>query len=151
MPDQPRLRAALGERHLQRIADELGAHVIGHAPAHDPAAVEVLDADEVEPALPGSEVGDVGDPDPVGRLGGEGAIDEVLADPNAGDADRGAPAPAPDQTRDVGLAHQALHAQPATVPRPLAGAIQAYPVLLGVLSHRVALSWSRLRSVCSPD
>jgi hypothetical protein len=79
--DQPRLRAALGERHLQRICDELGAHVIGHAPADDPAAEEVLDGDRVQPPLSGAQVGDVGDPDPVGRHGGERAIDEVNRTP----------------------------------------------------------------------
>jgi hypothetical protein len=29
VPDQPWRGAALGERHLQRVSDELGAHVIG--------------------------------------------------------------------------------------------------------------------------
>src|SRR3954451_23052894 len=38
VPDQPRLWPALRERHPQRVGDELGAHVIGHAPADDPAA-----------------------------------------------------------------------------------------------------------------
>jgi hypothetical protein len=66
VPDQPGCRPALGERHLQSIGDELGAHVIGHRPAHDPARVEVLDAD--------SEVGDVGDPAAVRGAGGEVAV-----------------------------------------------------------------------------
>ena len=54
MPDQPGLGPALRERHLQRVGDELGAHVIGHRPADDPAAVDVLHGDEVQPALPAS-------------------------------------------------------------------------------------------------
>jgi hypothetical protein len=33
MPDQPWRGAAVGERHLQRVGDQLGAHVIGHRPA----------------------------------------------------------------------------------------------------------------------
>jgi hypothetical protein len=110
MADQPGCRSAVRERHLQRVGDELGAHVVGHAPADDPAAVEVLDGDQVQPALPRSEVGDVGDPDPVGRRRGEVAVDEVLADANPGDPDRGAPALAADHPADGGLAHQALHA-----------------------------------------
>ena len=36
VPDQPGRRAAVRERHLQGVVDELGAHVIGHAPADDP-------------------------------------------------------------------------------------------------------------------
>jgi hypothetical protein len=87
VPDQPGRRLALRERHLERVGDQLGAHVIGHAPADDPAR-DVLHRDQVEPALPGSEVGDVGDPEPVGRRGQEGAVDEVLADADAGHADR---------------------------------------------------------------
>jgi hypothetical protein len=53
--------------------------VIGHAPADDPTAVEVLDGDEVQPALPGSEVGDIGDPAAVRANGGELAVQEVPA------------------------------------------------------------------------
>src|SRR3954453_19031001 len=45
------------KRHFPRVGDQFGAHVIGHAPAHNPAAVDVLDGDEVQPAFPGSEVG----------------------------------------------------------------------------------------------
>jgi hypothetical protein len=56
----------VGERHLEGVGDELGAEVVGHRPADDPAAVEVLDGDEVEPSLPGAQVGDVGDPAAVG-------------------------------------------------------------------------------------
>jgi hypothetical protein len=69
-----------------------------------------LDGRQVEPALPGSEVGDVRDPEPVQALSGERAVDEVFADADPGHADRRAPAPAPDQAADLGLAHQALHA-----------------------------------------
>jgi hypothetical protein len=39
--------------------------VLGHRPADDPAAVCVLHSSEVEPALPGPQVGDVGDPQNV--------------------------------------------------------------------------------------
>jgi hypothetical protein len=34
-------RAALGERHPQRVQDEIGAHVAGELPADDHAAVDV--------------------------------------------------------------------------------------------------------------
>jgi hypothetical protein len=50
----------MGERHLERVGNELCAHVVGHRPADDAAAVEVLPGDQVEPALPGAQVGDVG-------------------------------------------------------------------------------------------
>jgi hypothetical protein len=35
VPDQSGRGPALRERHLQRVDDELGARVIGHAPADD--------------------------------------------------------------------------------------------------------------------
>jgi hypothetical protein len=79
-----RWRVPARQRHRQRVADELGAHVIGHAPADDREAVEVLHGDEVQPALPGSEVGDVGDPAAVRRARGEVTIKQVVGDPDAG-------------------------------------------------------------------
>jgi hypothetical protein len=39
---------AAGDRHLERLDDEFGAHVVGHRPAHDGAAEQVLDRGEVE-------------------------------------------------------------------------------------------------------
>jgi hypothetical protein len=45
--------------------------MIGHRPADDPAAVEVHDGSQIEPALIGLYVGDVGEPDPVRRGGRE--------------------------------------------------------------------------------
>ena len=45
-----------------------------------------------------------------GRGGEERAVDEVLADPDAGHADRRPAALAGDQPGDAGLAHQPLHA-----------------------------------------
>jgi len=110
MPDQPRRRPATRERHLQSVGDQFGAHVIGHGPAHDPAAGEVLDGDEVPPALPGSEVGDVSDPQPVRRGGQKRAVDEVLADPDAGNTDRRSAALGGPQAGDRGLTHEALDA-----------------------------------------
>ena len=110
MPDQPGLRSALRERHLQGVGHELGAHVIGDRPADDPAAEDVLDGDEIQPPLPRAQVGDVGDPEPVGRGGEERAVDEVLADPDAGHADRRAAALAGPQAAEAGLAHEPLDA-----------------------------------------
>jgi hypothetical protein len=64
-------QAGASEGRLQRVDDEFGAHVIGHGPAHDPAAVGVLDGSEVDPALPGPQVGDLSDPEHVRRRGPE--------------------------------------------------------------------------------
>jgi hypothetical protein len=45
--DQAGLGAPAGDGHLERVDDELCAHVLGHAPADDRAAVGVLDASEI--------------------------------------------------------------------------------------------------------
>jgi hypothetical protein len=44
--------AAAVKGHLERVDDELGAHVVGHRPADDPSREGVLDGGEVDPALP---------------------------------------------------------------------------------------------------
>ena len=98
------------QRHLERVDDELGAHVIGHRPADDPARVGVLDGGEVDPALPGAQVGDVGHPQHVGLGRAEVALDEVVGDADAADADRRAAALGAHQARDAGGAHEALDA-----------------------------------------
>src|SRR4051812_41961715 len=113
--NETRLRAPARDRHLQRVDDEFFAHVIGHAPAHDPAAVGVLDGGQVKPALPGPQVGHVSDPEHVRRARAELALDEVLGDADAGHADGGAAAFAADHSGDLRLAHQALHAFAADV------------------------------------
>ena len=82
----------------------------GHRPADDPAAVEVLHGDEVEPALPGAQVGDVRNPDLVWRLGAELAVDEIVRDADAGDADRGGAPLLGRDRREAGEAHQPLDA-----------------------------------------
>ena len=49
--NEPARWAAPVRGHLQRVDDQFLAHVIGHAPADNPAAVGVLDCGEVQPAF----------------------------------------------------------------------------------------------------
>jgi hypothetical protein len=56
-------RAALGERHVERVKDEVGAQVRRHRPADDATAPRVEDNGEVQEAGPGRDVRDVGDPE----------------------------------------------------------------------------------------
>ena len=58
-------RAALAERHPQRVEDEVGAHVAGELPADDLAAVGVEHEREEDEPFPAAQVGEVGDPEPV--------------------------------------------------------------------------------------
>jgi len=78
----PGVRPPARERHLQRVADELAAHVVSHPPADDPAAVEVLHRDQIQPALPGAQVGDVGDPAAVRCRRGEVTIKQLEIRPD---------------------------------------------------------------------
>lgn len=57
---------ALAEGHAQGVEDEVGAHVGGQLPADDLAGEGVEDEGEVADALPGAQVGEVADPEPVG-------------------------------------------------------------------------------------
>ena len=48
--DRPLGRAALDEGHIERVGDELGAHVVGQRPAHHPAGGQVDNGGQVGPA-----------------------------------------------------------------------------------------------------
>jgi hypothetical protein len=108
--DEPGRRPAAGDGHLERVDDELGAHVVGHAPADDPPTVSVLDGGQVQPALPGAQVGQVGDPELVGLLGPDASLDEVIGDADTGHRDRGPATLVAHKAGDPGLAHEPLHA-----------------------------------------
>ena len=75
--DEPGARAAADDRRVEGRRDELGTHVGRHRPADDPAAPGVDDRGEVAGAAPRRQLGDVGDPEPVGALRREVAVDEV--------------------------------------------------------------------------
>jgi hypothetical protein len=109
MMNRPVGRPAPPNGHLERVDHQLGTHVIGHAPADDPTAVGVLHRREIQPALPRAQVGHVGDPEHVRRGRREVTVDEVIGDPDARHADRGAAAPAALQPGDAGRSHQPLH------------------------------------------
>jgi len=59
MHDQSGLRFALPVGGSQRLADEVGMHLVTHGPADDPACRKVCDAGLVQPALRRPDVGDV--------------------------------------------------------------------------------------------
>ena len=62
---------------MERAARTSAESMVGHGPADDPAAVEIEDADEIEPTFAGLYVGDVVDPDRVGG-GGRGSKREAI-------------------------------------------------------------------------
>jgi hypothetical protein len=81
--DRPPGRPAPAHGHLKRRGDELGAHVRLHRPADDPAAEEVLNRRQVQPALAGADLLDVRRPYAVNGIGVEVATDEVAERLNA--------------------------------------------------------------------
>ena len=68
---------ALGDGHVQGVQDQLGAEMVGHRPADDPAGERVEDDGQVEPALVGALLGDVSDPQAVGSWWTELARDQI--------------------------------------------------------------------------
>ena len=64
--------------HVDRVGDELGAHVIGDRPAHDTTTPGVDDDGEVDPALTAAVLGDVLDPQAVRAVGSELAMHQII-------------------------------------------------------------------------
>jgi len=77
MVDETLAWTAMDDRRIESRGDELGPHVARHAPADDSPAPGVSHRGEVAEARPGRERRDVGDPEPVGAVSNEVALDEV--------------------------------------------------------------------------
>src|ERR1700681_1687047 len=96
--------------------------MILHRPADNPAAVEVQDGGQIEPALIGLDIGDVGEPDTVRRGGKEVSTEQVRCDREVVAA-VGGPHPAwpRHDGPDTVMAHQSLD---APTPPPAAPSLQ---------------------------
>src|SRR4051812_4631736 len=115
--------------HDQGADAQLGPEVVGHGPADDLARGHVLDRGQIQEALVGRDVGDVGQPDLVRPVRGEVPRQQVRGDreimaavPGSGGA-AGAP-----PGREPHLTHQPRDA-PARMPQP-------FPAQLGVDAWR---------------
>jgi hypothetical protein len=100
---------ALPERHLQGVNDQLRAQVVGDRPANDPAGEHVQDDGEVDPALAAAVLGDVGDVEPIGLVGGEPPLHQILGGLCSLVAAGAAAQPTPVHALQPGTAHQPLH------------------------------------------
>ena len=132
---------AAGERHAQRVEDEIGAHVAGELPAHDAAREDVEDEAEEHHALPAAQIGEVRDPQLIGQLGVEVAPDEIGRTVGRGVGRGSAPrlAAALGALDGIG-AHQPLD---AVTPNRFAGPPQRLPrspIPVGVVVGRVQLA-----------
>ena len=84
----------------------------GHGPAHHAPRGEVDHGGQVEPALPGADVGEVGAPQPVDLdgAGAEAALDETHGGRRRTRiGDGGAPKPSLAAPRDAVMAHEPHH------------------------------------------
>ena len=109
MVNQTGLRSPTCDGHLERPLDQLEAQRGEHAPAGDQPAEAVDDRGQVQPSLPGAQVGDVRAPQPVGRLGVEVALDQVRRDAHARHAHGGAGLAGHGDALEPRGAHQPLH------------------------------------------
>ena len=82
-------RAALPDRHFQRVHHQLGAQMSGHRPAHDFAAPGVQHHGEIEEPVGSGHEGDIGNPQLVRRRCREVAIHQVRRRPGVRVASRG--------------------------------------------------------------
>src|SRR5437773_8166116 len=65
LPSAPRSTLFPYTTLFRSVADEAGAHVVGHRPAHHRPGADVYDRRQVQPALSGADVGDVAAPQGV--------------------------------------------------------------------------------------
>jgi len=62
---------------LQGVEHEVGGHGAADAPAHDTPGEHVDNKGHIQPALPGRDIGEVRDPELIGSIRGELAVDPI--------------------------------------------------------------------------
>jgi hypothetical protein len=77
MVDQAGPRPLGRDGHPQSCHRQVGAQAIAHCPADNLSTVEVQDRGQIEPALIGLDIGNICEPDPVRRGGGEIAFEQA--------------------------------------------------------------------------
>jgi hypothetical protein len=98
---------ALPQPLLERVSGEVGGERGGAAPADDASGVDVHDERDVDPARPGRDVGQVGDPQSIRRRCPELPLHEILRAGVEGlGGDGGALDLAADRAEQAELAHQ---------------------------------------------
>jgi hypothetical protein len=122
MVDQAAARPLRRDGHRQGCQGQVGAQMVLHRPADNPAAIQVHDGGQIEPAPIGLDVGDVGEPDAVRRGSYEVPIQQVRGDRKLVPAVGGPHPPWPRHDGpDAVMAHQSLDAAAA---RPAALGLQ---------------------------
>jgi hypothetical protein len=112
MEDHPGCGIAGGDRVGQRTGDQLGTQMLGQGEPDHPARGDVDHGGQIQPALPGREVGDVATPAGVDRGGihAEVAADQVGPGGGHRIGNRGLLPAARGASAQTGGAHQPGHA-----------------------------------------
>src|SRR5215470_19939747 len=78
MMDQAGSRALSLDCHGERGDGQFGTHVLAHRPTHHLAGEQVEDHGQVEPALAGRDIGNIGQPDFIGPVGDKILLEQVF-------------------------------------------------------------------------
>ncbi len=78
MVNEPCSRTSSLDCHAERADGEFRAHVISHGPADHFAGEQVEDHGQVEPALAGRDIRDIGQPDLIGAVGNKVLVQHVF-------------------------------------------------------------------------
>ena len=108
--DRMPLASTLPHRHPQRRHHELYVLTGRGVPGHDPLGVDVEDERDIDPPGPRSDIGEVGDPDPVRPRSGEVAVQQVPGAFAVLRGDRGPQLLVAAHARETEQAHAAVHA-----------------------------------------
>ena len=121
---------------LQRIEHEVRVHGTADAPAHDASGKHVDNEGDVQPALPGRDIGEVRDPQLIGTLSLELPIDPIQRASCFAVADRGAHHLATHDTAQALTPHESLD---RTARHHDAFTVQLPPDFVGPIDLQVGL------------
>src|SRR5262249_50999435 len=82
MMDQAGSRALSLDCHGERGDGQFGTHMLAHRPTHHLAGEQVEDHRQVEPALAGRDIGDIGQPDLIGAVGDKILFEQICISSN---------------------------------------------------------------------
>ena len=101
--------APLRQCHVQGIEHELGFKIMAHGPADDAPREGIQHNGQVQEPGPGRDIGDVGHPEPVWRIGVEVPIDQIASGLNSFVPEGRAGGFAAANARQTRRFHQPLH------------------------------------------
>ena len=77
MMDQSRCGISAHDSHAERILAKTALEVVVHAPTDDLARCHILDGGQIQPAFIGHHIGDISQPDGIGRTGLKVSLQKV--------------------------------------------------------------------------